>query len=117
MTAVAESAHVRIILADYAAADQKGKLNIVGGGISVVGINPQTHATPAFSVVVTVSFDPVFIGESPAVELQLEDEHGDVFVMPANPPQKLRAGVSSELKPPGVDGFTVPGNAVRPTSQ
>lgn len=117
MSEAAESAHVRIILADYAAADDTGKLNIVGGGISIVGINPQTQATPAISVVATVSFDPAFIGESPAVELQLEDEHGEIFVMPGDPPQKLRAGVSSEVKSSGVAGLTVPGNAVRPKSQ
>lgn len=117
MSEVAESAHVRIILADYAAADDKGKLNIVGGGISIVGINPQTQGTSAFSVVATVSFAPKFIGESPAVELQLEDQHGEIFVMPGNSPQKLRAGVSSELKPSDIAGLTVPGNAVRPKSQ
>ncbi len=117
MSEAAESAHVRIILADYAAADDKGKLNIVGGGISIIGINPQTQGTGAFSVVAIVSFAQTVIGQSPAIELQLEDAHGEIFVMPGNPPQKLRAGVSSELKTSEIAGLTVPGNAVRPKSQ
>ena len=117
MSEAAQSAHVRIILADYAAADDKGKLNIVGGGISIVGINPQTQSTGAFSVVAIVSFAPTFIGESPAIELQLEDEHGEIFVMPGDPSQKLRAGVANELKPSDILGLTLPGNAVRLKSQ
>ena len=37
MSDVSESAIVRLILADYAASDAVGKLNLIGGGLAAIG--------------------------------------------------------------------------------
>jgi len=82
MSDAGDSAHVQILLADYAVADAAGKLTVVGGGISVAGSTPNTGLTAAFAVVAVVTFDPAFVGESPAVELLLEDQHGQPVAQP-----------------------------------
>src|ERR1700739_61419 len=112
MSEAADSAHVRIILADYAVADpNNGKITIVGGGISVVMPDPTgAGQTLASSVCAIASFDPRFIGESPAVELPLEKQDGKLFelptpaVGPSGPIQHLRGGTANRLKPTVLPG-------------
>ena len=119
MSAVADSAHVRIILADYAIVDAAGKLNIVGGGITIIGVNVSTGLTAPHAVAVLVTFDPVFLGESPAVEMSLESEHGELVSLPSaggvGTPQAIRVGLSDHLKAPTLPGALVPPDATRPS--
>jgi len=116
MTEAFESAHVRLFLADYAVADAGGKITMVGGGITITGINPQTRMTAPFTVVAVVSFGPKHIGESPAVELSLETEGGELVMLPGQA-APLRFGASEKLNPPVLQGINVPNNAVRPKTQ
>jgi hypothetical protein len=117
MSEASESAHVRLFLADYAVADAAGKITLVGGGISIVGINPATGTTAPFAAIAVVSFDPKHIGETPAVELGLEDEHGRLVVF-EGPNTPLRIATAEKLSPPALPhGVHVPNDAVRPKTQ
>lgn len=116
MSAASDSAHVRIFLADYAVADAGHKITMVGAGISIVGINPATGMTAPFTVVAAMSFDPKHIGESPAVELALENESGQLVVLPGHQ-DPLRLSTSEKLNPPTLRGVRVPNDAVRPNMQ
>jgi hypothetical protein len=122
MSAAAESAHVRIILADYVAEAQQGKLTIVGAGVSIVGVNVQTGLTAPLAVVATATFDPQFLGDHPAMELSLETD-GQLVQLPGatdeigGEPQYLRVAASEQLKPTVLPGATIPTEAIRPKAQ
>lgn len=120
MSVAAESAHVTLLMADYASGDSQGKLNIIGGGVTVLGLEETAGATTApHAVVAIVSFGAEFVGESPAVELALEDEQGALVELPgpAGVPQFLRVGQAEQLKPLVITGRRVPNNAIRPSVQ
>ena len=122
MSAAAETAHVRIILADYVAQGQAGKLTIVGAGVSVVGVNLQTGLTAPIAVVATATFDPQFLGDRPAMELSLETD-GQLVQLPGTTdeiggePQYLRVGASEQLQPTVLPGATIPNELIRPKAQ
>jgi hypothetical protein len=116
MSEASRSAHVRIIVADYAVVDGAGKITMVGAGIAIAGINPLNNMTAPFAVVAIVSFDPKLIDASPAVEMSLETHNGQLVQLPGHPP--LRVGTSQRLTPPTLpDGVDVPRDAVRPKVQ
>lgn len=119
MSEVAESAHVRLLLADYAIVDSSGKINMIGGGVTVLGLNQQTATTAPHAVIAVISFGTEFIGETPAVELSLEHENGALVEIPGpgGLPQFLRVGQAEQLKPLMLQGLHVPNDAVRPTIQ
>jgi hypothetical protein len=116
MSEASESAHVRIFLADYAVADAGGKVTMVGGGISIAGFNPASGTTAPFTVIAAVSFDPKFIGDSPAIELSLETDQGQLVGLPGQT-VPLRVGTSDKLNQPELPGAYVPNDAVRPKAQ
>jgi hypothetical protein len=116
MSEASDSAHVRILLADYAVADDAGKISMIGASISIIGINPVTGTTAPFTVVTVVSFDPKHIGESPAVELSLETEDGQLVTLPGQP-GPLRVAVADKLDAPKLSGANIPNDAVRPKAQ
>lgn len=117
MSEASQTAHVRIFLADYAVADPGGKVTMVGGGIAIFGFNPATGTTAPFTVIAVVTFDPKCIGDSPAIELSLENDQGQLVQLPGQP-GPLRVGTSEKLNPPpGLPGIVVPNDAVRPRTQ
>jgi hypothetical protein len=118
MSDAADSAIVQVVLADYANNDSGGKLNIIGGGITMLGLDPNSHITVPHAVVARISFAPRYIGESPAVELALESDDGSlVSIQGQGGAQFLRVGAANALKPAVVPGATVPLTAVRPSAQ
>ena len=52
MSEVFDRASVSLILADYAVADQLGKLQMVGGGLQLIGRDHTTGVSAAFALVV-----------------------------------------------------------------
>jgi len=117
MSDASKSAYVRIFLADYGVADDNtGKLTMVGGGISIIGLNAQTNTTAPFTVIAVITFAPKFIGQSPAIELSLETDNGQLVTLPGQP-GPLRMAMAEKLDPPRVRGFHVPNDAVRPKHQ
>lgn len=112
MSEVSDNAAVRLILADYAAVDPAGKLNIVGGGLTGVGINVGTPGlTLPFALVVIIAVPPQLYNEQCAVEIVLEDSAGNLAVLPAPAPgmapQPMRVGQVITFEeprfPPGVN--------------
>jgi hypothetical protein len=116
MSEASQSAHVRILVADYAVADATSKATLVGAGITVTGINPANGMTAAFAVFASVSFDPKFVGAAPTVQLSLEDNDGHPIQLPGHP-EPLRLLASNELVQPRLAGATIPMDAVRPKIQ
>lgn len=118
MSEVADAANVRILLADFVNTDPAGKLNIIGGGISMVGVDPNLKSTIPHAVVARIAFPPKYVGDSPAIELALEHDDGTPVALP-NPmgPQLLRVGAADALKPAVMPNTDVPPNAVWPSVQ
>ncbi|MGB8382996.1 MAG: hypothetical protein WCG47_17400 [Dermatophilaceae bacterium] len=77
MSEAADAAIVRVMLADFANASEN-KLNIVGGGITMMMFDSNIGATIPHAVIATVAFPPQFVGEAPAVELALEKADGSL---------------------------------------
>ncbi|MFL0287195.1 hypothetical protein ACJH6H_18220 [Mycobacterium sp. SMC-21] len=118
MSEVAESARVRIMLADYGTLDSSGKFTLVGAGITIAGTARPGVAAP-FAVVATADFDSKFVGRRPLVELSLEDANGDLVAIPGiegqlGQSQYLRMRHEDQLEHPKVDWGYVPDGAVRP---
>jgi hypothetical protein len=120
MSELSASAHVRILLADYAVIDpQQGKLTVVGGGLSFIGMPPNTNATAPFAVVATVDFAPKFEGHRAEIELALEQEDGTLVPMPGAPEsaghtQYIRVASMEELKAGNITWGRVPEGVSRP---
>jgi hypothetical protein len=119
MSEVSGSAHVRLLLADYGVVDSQGKITIVGGGITIAGIPPNTNATAPFAVLGVIDFDQKYVGQRVAMELALEQDNGDLVPMPGAPDsadhaQYVRIAANEELKSPTVTWGRVPYRAVRP---
>ncbi len=82
MSAVAESARVALILADFAAADAINKLNIIGAGWQLAPTLPMTGATAPQTVVVVVEVPPAHYNDDFALSIALVDEAGAVVRVP-----------------------------------
>jgi hypothetical protein len=82
VSAVGDRARVTLILADYAAADAVQKLNILGAGWSITGLNPATSATSPLAVVVMIESPPDQYGDEFSLTLALEDEDGSPVQVP-----------------------------------
>ncbi|WP_424054412.1 hypothetical protein [Mycobacterium sp.] len=111
------------MLADYMVADPRTtKLTVVGGGISWITAAQNAGQTVPFSVVAIATFAPAFVGQSPAVELLLEDQHGRLVPLPGatgaqGQPQYIRVGISNPLPAAAFPTQRIPQDAVRPRVQ
>ncbi len=121
MSEASESAHVRIVLADYGV-EQQGKVTLVGAGISIFGVNPDSGLTAPFVVWATVNFAPEFVGYSPTVELSLETDDGKPVHLPTvadeqSQLRQVRIGTYEALRRTSVQGFDIPSEIIRPKTQ
>jgi hypothetical protein len=93
-----------MFVADYAVADQAGKVNIIGGGATGIGINPQTGLTVPFALFVSVTVPPQFSNDECAVEISLEDSGGELLSLPGPAPglpqQPVRVGQAVRFEEP-----------------
>lgn len=64
---------VRVLLSDFANTDAAGKLNLIGGGISMMGFGPEGLTVP-FSVCVITNVPAKYAGEQYALSVELYDE-------------------------------------------
>jgi hypothetical protein len=69
------------MLADFANSGADGKLNIIGGGITMMAFDPNVGATIPHAVIATVAFPPRFVGEAPAIELALQNDDGSLVTL------------------------------------
>lgn len=107
MSARTEAARVSVLLADYAAADTGGKLNIVGGGWQMTGLQADSGQTGPMALVITVDLPPEHYGEEFIVEYALYDELDQLVQVPGptGNPIPLRIGqtvvAETPASPPG----------------
>jgi hypothetical protein len=99
---VADDATVRLLVADYASADVGGKLNVIGGGIAVLGHVPTAGQTAPFALVVWITVPPRHYNAECAVEIVLEDASGNPISLPGptGQAQVMRVGQAVRFEEP-----------------
>ena len=116
MSEVFEQASVSLILADFAVADQLGKLQMVGGGLQLIGRDHTTGISAAFALVVSLTFPPELFNEQYAFEVVLEDEKGSPIELAeaaAVPNSRvMRFGQTLQIEEPNFRGSGVPRRAL-----
>lgn len=119
MSELSDNATVRLLIADYVAADAAGKLNVVGGGLGVLGLNQETGFTAPFGVVVIIAVPPNLDGAETSVEVILEDSTGAPVGLPgpAGEPQIMRVAQNVTFEEKNLSAVGVPRRALRPRYQ
>ena len=116
MSEVFDRASVSLILADYAVADQLGKLQMVGGGLQLIGRDHTTGVSAAFALVVGLTFPPELFNEQYAFEVVLEDTAGNPLELAesaAVPGSRvMRFGQTLQIEEPNFRGSGVPRRAL-----
>src|ERR1700712_1546625 len=116
MSEVFERASVSLILADYAVADQLGKLQMVGGGLQIIGRDHSTGVSSAFALVVSLDFPAEVFNEQYAFEVVLEDTGGAPLELPSPPAGAIspvvRFGQTLQVEEPNFRGSGVPRRAL-----
>lgn len=92
MSRIAESARVTVLLADYANADTAGKVNALGAGWAITGVDPQTGLIAPQTLTVFVDTPPELYGEEFTISLGLRDADASPVTIPGpdGAPQTLR---------------------------
>lgn len=111
MSDVGERSRVSVLLADYAAADAVGKVNVLGVGWSITALNPQSGTTTPQTVVVMVDSPPDLYGEDFALSLTLRNSDGHPVEVPGptGAPQAMRVGQNVHIDEPAFPpGTNVP---------
>jgi hypothetical protein len=104
--ALKDDARVTIIIADYIGIDGGGKLNVVGGGWTIAGIQPNGLSAPQY-VAVMIDVASGHLGEEFALDLELHDlSTGEIaqVVGATNTPEALRISQLCRVDPPGGPG-------------
>jgi hypothetical protein len=116
MSEVFDRASVSLVLADYAVADQLGKLQMVGGGLQIIGRDHAKGVSSAFALVVSLDFPPEVFNEQYAFEVVLEDTSGSPVELTAIPPggasNVMRFGQTLQVEEPNFRGNGVPRHAL-----
>jgi hypothetical protein len=93
-----------LIFADYAVADPAGRLTVVGGGITGLGMTPNGAFTTPFSLFVSVSVPPHLYNAECAVEIALLDSADGLVSIPGPAPglpeQPMRIGQAIRFAEP-----------------
>ncbi|MDQ6658184.1 MAG: hypothetical protein M3Z00_08180 [Actinomycetota bacterium] len=120
MSEVYAAATVSLTMADYAVADQLGKLQMIGGGLQIIGRDNDTGASAPFAIVVSLGFPPAVFNEQYAFEVVLEDAAGNPVALgedPAGDGGMLRFGQNQQVDEPTFPGARVPRRSLPARSQ
>jgi hypothetical protein len=101
---------VAVLLADYAVADASGKLNMLGAGFNITGLQ-ATGLTPPQYVVTIVDVPARYIGQDFPVGLELKDDTNGQTVTVPGPTgnlEALRIQQLAKADPPHVPGVYLP---------
>ena len=116
MSEVFERSSVSLMMADYAVADQLGKLQVVGGGLQIVGRDHAKGVSSAFALVVSLDFPPEVFNEQYVFEVVLEDTTGAPVELNAAPAggvsSVMRFGQTLQVEEPNFRGNGVPRHAL-----
>lgn len=105
MSDAAEAARVSMMLADFAIVDAAGKLNIIGGGVNLLGYDPAQGLTSRFALVVEIWIPSKFCPVDLPCDIALRTSDGAVVELPGPAePQKMRVGQVITVEPPIVQG-------------
>jgi hypothetical protein len=109
MSEVSDQIEASIILADFVNVDALGKANIVGAGLRVFGLDPNTKHTAPFGLMVFLS-SPLSTGsDSPAFEILLTTATGQVVQLPGGGGnQALRISQNVDFVEPTAPGIVIP---------
>lgn len=103
MSTVSDAAVVRLLMGDYVAVDSvSGKLSLVGGAVTVLGLTPGGNTAP-FGIYVSITVPPSHYAETCHLEIVLEDAVGAPVVVESPPdgaPKPLRMGQDLTFKEP-----------------
>lgn len=120
MSEVFDHATVSVMMADYAVTDRLNKLQVIGGGLQVVGRDHHKGTTAAFALVVSMTFHPDQINEQYAFEVLLEEIDGspvEVGTATDSGGKKIRFGQSMQVEEPQFRGAGVPRHTLPPRAQ
>lgn len=121
MSDVFEAATVSMMMSDFAVTDQLNKLQVVGGGLQVVGRDHAKGVSSAFALIVTMSFEPAVINEQYAFEVVLENPDGTPAQLDgsggAGTGGVMRFGQTLQVEEPNFRGAGVPRHALPPRTQ
>jgi hypothetical protein len=114
VSAIAETARVALVLADYAQNDTSNKAYILGAGWQVTSLQPTTGQTAAQAVVVIIDVNPEHYDEQFAVEVTLHDDANEVVQTPGptGEPTALRVSQVLKAEKPSTPGHFVPPKAL-----
>ena len=117
MSEIADRVNAQLLMADFANIDGTGKLNIVGGGVRVLGLDEGAETTSAFAVILVVE-SPIS-GDSPALELLLTTATGQLYKIPTGNggSQAVRISQNIDFAEPAVPGVQIPRGAVPSAAQ
>jgi hypothetical protein len=118
MSSVSEGITASIVLADFVNVDAGGKANIIGAGLRVLPVDPNTNVTPPFGLLVLLS-SPISSGdEGPAFEIVLCTADGQLVEMagPAGS-QAVRFSQNIDFSEPGALGVVLPRGTLPSTVQ
>lgn len=111
-------AQVQFILADYAASDAAGKLNVIGGGITILGSAGPGQPSTSFTTVITCSVPAKYAGQTYSFMVELHDvTTGQIVQLPSQQAgqfEPLRAQQAVTVAPVQVpQGAAVPPDAMQ----
>ena len=96
MSDISEHAAVSVLMADYANVDESGKLNIIGGGLALLGFDPYQETTPRFCLVVTIDVTHEFVPADFVLEIALTDD-GGVISLPTETGEEQPVRVANSI--------------------
>jgi len=79
---ISDVATVHVLMADYASIDQSGKLNVIGGGISIVAAPTGAALTSSFYLMVFISVPADARSQKFVVGVSLTDGSGAIVTAP-----------------------------------
>lgn len=117
MSDIADRVTAQLQMADFANIDSAGKLNVVGGGVRILGLDEGSGTTSAFTVILTV--ESPLSGDSPALELLLTTATGQLYKIPSGDgsSQAVRISQNIDFAEPGIPGIKIPKGAIPSTAQ
>jgi hypothetical protein len=82
VSALSDGAIVRILLADYVAIDGSSKkVQVVGGGITILGVNSRTGLSAPFGVLVVIEAPSSLYGAEFSADVTIEDAAGGAVIL------------------------------------
>lgn len=104
MSEVSQRAKKSLILADFANMDAGGKLNIVGGGVAMLGFEPNQGVTTRITLVAVVEVPGDLLPVECSFEVMLTRD-GELVELPGPAgPQALRIGQVQTVEKPQLPG-------------